>query len=303
MVRQAIKKRIPRALVAALAVASVALFSGTAAAQALQKLTVQSFSLSSDTPDPKVEVPFHLIVRVHVRERVASIDNLVLPILAELELRGDVRQVRSSPSGTDYTETISVVAHHTGRIEIAPATLQAIDARDGRAKEYSSNPLAIDVGGGSLDPLAGAERFGRSALQRFVSIALWAGGIICVVALAALIFYHRPVRTAMPPVQAPAPAPPPSMPQRSRRDQLSDALIVLRAERSRSAAVRVRAAVWRMIGASDGETLADVLQRPDASDARTRFLLRSLERAAFTYDADLAPAIDDACANLETMLA
>lgn len=282
----------------------VALSSGIVAAQTLQKLTVQSFDLSSDTAGPKVEVPFHLIVRVHVRERVAStaFDNLVLPILAELELRGDERQVRTSPSGTDYTETIAVVAHHTGRIAIAPATLQAIDARDGRAKQYSSNPLSVDVGGGSLDPFAGSKHFLQAAIHWFVRTALWAGGIICVVALVALIFHHRPPERAALTPQAPAPAPAPTKPPRSRRDRLSDALIVLRAERNRSAAVRVRSAVWRMIGASDGETLADVLQRPDATDARLHSLLRSLERAAFTYDADLSPAIDDACANLEAML-
>jgi hypothetical protein len=279
----------------------VALSSGIVAAQTLQKLTVQSFSLSSNTTNPQLEVPFQLIVRVHVRERVASIDNLELPILAELELLGDERGVRTSPSGTDYTETIAVVAHHTGKISIAPATLQAIDARDRRAKQYSSNGLIIDVGGGALDPFAGSKRYLQSAIHWFVRATLWVGGLICVVALVALIFHHRPVKAAPPP-QAPAPAPAPAAPQRTRRDQFSDALTVLRAERSRDAAVRVRSAVWRMIGASDGETLADVLQRPDATDARMRSLLRSLERAAFTYNADLSPAIDDACASLETML-
>lgn len=279
----------------------VALSSGNAPAQTLQKLTVQSFDLSSDTANPKLEIPFKLIVRVHVRERVTSIDNLELPILAELELLGDERGVRTTASGTDYTETIAVVAHHTGRIAIAPATLQAIDARDKRPKQYSSNSLTIEVGGGSLDPFAGSRHFLQSAIHWFLRAALWGGGVICVVALVALIFHHRPVKTAAPPPPAPAPAAPPA-PPRSRRDQLSDALTVLRAERNRGAAVRVRAAVWRMIGASDGETLGDVLQRPDASDARMRSLLRSLERAAFTYDADLSPAIDDACADLEAML-
>jgi hypothetical protein len=292
----------PRATLA-LVFASVAVFFGIAQAQALQRLTVESFTLSSETLNPKLEVPFDLIVRVHVREHVTStaFDNLVLPILAELELRGDERQVRTTSSGTDYTETISVVAHHTGKIEIAPATLQAIDARDGRPKQYSSNGLIVDVGGGSLDPLGGAERLGRRLWRWTVRIAFWLGGILLVVALGALIFSHRPVRTPPPP--APEPAPQSFSPPRSRRDQLSDALTVLRAERDRSAAVRVRSAVWRMIGAADGETLADVLLRPDATDARMRSLLRSLERAAFTYEADLAPAVDDACSNLEAMLA
>jgi hypothetical protein len=291
------------AIAAALAMVSVAFVSGGIGAQTLARLTVDSFTLSTDTASPKLEIPFHLIVRVHVRERVDSIDNLVLPILAELELRGDQRVVRSSPSGTDYTETITVVAHHTGNIAIAPATLQAIDARDGRAKQYSSNGLTITVAGGALDPLAGAEGVARRVWHWAVTIAIWGGGIIVVVALAALIFHHRPVRVPAP-AQSPEPPAQPALPvsQRTRRDQLSDALTVLRAERNRGSAVRVRAAVWRMIGASEGETLADVLQRPDATDPRMSALLRSLERAAFTYDDDLAPAIDDACASLEAIL-
>ncbi len=53
---------------------------------------------------------------------------------------------------------------------------------------------------------------------------------------------------------------------RSRRHEIEDALTVLRAERTRVTAVRVRSAVWRMVGASEGETLADVLRRPQAND-------------------------------------
>jgi hypothetical protein len=66
--------------------------------------------------------------------------------------------------------------------------------------------------------------------------------------------------------------------------------------------VRVRSAIWQMIGASDGETLADVLQRPAAADPSTRDVLKALERAAFTYEADLPAALDDACAALERYL-
>jgi hypothetical protein len=267
----------------------------SARAQTLQKLTVQSFDLSADTAKPALEVPFHLIVRVHVRERVASIDNLELPILAELELLGDTREVVAGSGGTDYRETITVVAHHTGKISIAPATLQAVDARDGKPKQYFSNPLTIFVGGGSLEPLAQSEHFAGRAVRWFAWVAVWIGGVICAVAIVLLVFHHRPVKTA--PVIAAAP-PTPAPAPRSRRQQLSDALTVLRAERNRSAAVTVRGVVWRMIGASDGETLADVLRRPQAAEPHMRDVLRSLERAAFTYDADLAAAIDDACASL-----
>ncbi len=85
---------------------------------------------------------------------------------------------------------------------------------------------------------------------------------------------------------------------RSRRQEIEDALTVLRAEGTRVAAVRVRTAVWRMVGASEGETLADVLRRPQTNDPVQRRLLIALERSAFTYDDDLRAAINDACAAL-----
>ena len=61
---------------------------------------------------------------------------------------------------------------------------------------------------------------------------------------------------------------------------------MLRADRNRPTAVRVRTVVWELIGASEGETLADVLRRPEAADPRMAGVLRALERAAFTYDDD-----------------
>jgi hypothetical protein len=73
---------------------------------------------------------------------------------------------------------------------------------------------------------------------------------------------------------------------------LRDSLSVLAAERSRSAVLRVRHAVREMVGAGDDETLADVLRRAEPLDPRFRALLVALERAAFTHDEDLQPAID-----------
>ena len=82
----------------------------------------------------------------------------------------------------------------------------------------------------------------------------------------------------------------------------ANALTVLRAERTRATAVRVRALMWRMTGASDGETLADVRQRPEAASPPMRELLSCLERAAFTYDDDLKAAIAAACDTLDWYL-
>lgn len=292
-------------LAVALTFAVLAL-AGPLRAQTLESLTVESFTLSADTAHPKIEEPFHLIVALRVRERVTQIDDLELPILAELELLGDERRVVTDSSGTQYRETITVVAHHTGSIAIAPATLQAIDARDGHPKQYFTNPLTLAVSGGSLEPLAGTGTF-ADLVTRYLGRAILLGaGVLCAILLGVL-FLRRPravahVPAAPAPVTVPRPAIQPTAP-RSRRDRLQDALTVLRAEPTRASAVRVRTAVWSMVGASEGETLADVLQRPQAGDARTRDVLRALERAAFTYDADLRAAIEDACNALERALA
>jgi hypothetical protein len=84
---------------------------------------------------------------------------------------------------------------------------------------------------------------------------------------------------------------------------LRDALVTLRAERSRRAALDVRALLWRMMGATERETLSDVLRRPEANEPAMRDVLRSLERAAFTYDDDLSDALDAAVAALERVAA
>ncbi len=290
-------RRLAAALIALAAIALAARATGHA--QALQRLTVQSFALNTDTDKPQVDVPFHLIVVLRVRERVTTVENLELPILAELELRGDERRLESGPAGTTYRETIAVIAHHAGTLAIGPAVLQAVDARDRRPKQYSTNGLTLTVTGSSV-PLPGGENPLTSVAQFALRLALWIGGLACAAVVVALIFRRGPAPPAAVRPAPPVPAPlPPVLQPRSHRDELLDALTVLRAERTRATAVRVRAVTWRMVGASEGETLADVLQRPEAESPAIRELLRSLERAAFTYDGDLTVAIDAACDMLE----
>lgn len=277
---------------AALSVAAgLALATGAPAAhaQSLQRLTVLSFALASDTGAPSAGVPFHLVVTLRVRERVGRIDNLELPILAELELLGDERRLDAASDGTSYRETIAVVARNAGKLAIGPALLQAIDPRDRRAKQYSTNGLTLNVTGSapSLESPA-------SAALAVLRIALWLAGAACAIAVVVLTLRRRRVSTPAP--APPPPAPPPPLPARVRSttDELADALSVLRTERTRATAVRVRALVWHVLGATEGETLTDVLRRPQAALPRTRELLRSLERASFTYDADVPAAIDAA---------
>ena len=271
--------------------------SGESAAQALQRLTVDSFDLSADAASPKIDVPFHLIVRLRVRQHLAQIQNLDLPMLAQLELLGDYRETAARSHGTEYRETITVVAHTAGPIAIAPATLQAIDARDGKAKEWYTNGLTLRVGE------SGSRILGAS-VQIALRVILWllASAAFLAVAVAIVAAVRRRPRAL---VEAPAPtASPPQEPPRvrSRWDVARDALAVLRADRTRAAAVTARGGIWRMAGASEGETLADVLHRPDAADPTMRAMLIALERSAFTYEEDLRAAIDDACSALERYL-
>lgn len=284
-------KRTAAALAALLAVLPAA----PAPGQVLQRLTVQSFELSADTTSPRIETPFHLVVSLRVRQRVAQIANLNLPLLAQLELLGDERVTTSSANGTQYRETITVVAHDAGAVAIEPATLQAIDARDGKPKEWFTNALTLHVAGPAPASVLGAAL--GTALRVGLRLLLWVIAIACIVFIVILLLRRRRRRPAI--VVAPPPAPPPPMRVRSQREQAQDALAVLRKERTRPAAVVVRGAIWRMVGASDGETLGDVLRRTDSRDEMMRGLLIALERSAFTYDQDLQAAIEDACSALE----
>lgn len=269
--------------------------------QSLERLTVESFNLNADTPSPKIDVPFHLTVTLRVRERIGEIENLDLPILAELELLGDERQTTGGPHGTLYRETIAVVAHNPGPIAIAPATLQAIDARDGKPKEWYTNGLTLRVTGSISPALNTGGQVVLAVVLRALHLLLWlllfALGVGCIALIVLLLFIRGRPRLAAAVTEQPAPAE--SIVERSPRQQAQDALAVLRAQRSRAAAVAVRAAVWRTVGASDGETLADVLHRPEAQEVTLRQLLIALERNAFTYESDLDAALDDACSALE----
>lgn len=283
-------RRIALACVAAAFAFSLA---DRVSAMSLQRLSVESFVLSADTVRPQVDTPFHLIVTLRVRERVSEITNLELPMLAQLELLGDERVITSDARGSQYREVITVVAHDTGAIAIAPATLQAVDARDHRPKQWYTNDLRLFV-------VPSSARIVSNLRNTFVHIALIALSVLVFAVILGLALFALRGALSRPRVVAPvaqAVVPPPA--QRSLRQEIEDALVVLKADPTRATAVRVRAAIWRTIGAPEGETLADVLRRPGSNEPSLRDVLIALERSSFTYDADLQPAIEDACGALD----
>lgn len=245
-----------------------------------------------------MEVPFDLVVRLHVREHVDAIDNLNLPMLSDLEVLGDERRYQADQGGTSYTEIVRVVAHHTGRIDVAPATLDAIDALDGKAKRYSTNPLSLAVGGGALIP----QRSGADAVNRmfgaFLTTLLVVGGILVLLIVGIGVLVVVLSRRSAPPPVVVAPIAVPVVPQLTTAQIVAQAAAELGQEPTRAGAVRARATVRAAVGAGVTETLGDVLRRPAASGP-VATVLRALERAAFTYDNDLAAAIADAITAME----
>lgn len=271
------------ALVLALAIAA----SAAAGAQTLQRVTVTGFTLSADTTQPREGVPFHLFVTLRLREPVTNVENLQLPVLAGLKLLGDVRRTTSDGNGALYREVVTVDARHAGSFAIAPATFDAIDARDGKAKQYSSNALTLRIRGAGVSPVT------------IAAMALVAVGVALMVlgfALAVVLNRRRGASIVCEP-EPPAEPPPAPVPS----DPLGEARALLEREPTRAGALRARALVWRMVGAGDGETLADVTERVRDTRPKLTSLLGALERAAFTYEDDVAKGIDGALTALRAI--
>lgn len=260
-----------------------ALLTGAARAQQLARLHVQSITLSASTPQPQVDTPFDVTLTIRVRENPAGpLDNVVLPTFAGADELGDERVFSHGPGGSVYRETLRLVAHSTGPLVIGSAYLDAIDARDGKAKRFISNELHLNVGGAPFDvwrPL-------RALALGFLEIVLLLTALFVVVTI-----FRRKRREPVPapaPAQAATPvyvAPP--------VDRLDAEFERLRARRDRPAVLRVREALWASVGAQQGETLGDALRRTAARDEPTRRMLVAAERAAFVEDERLPQAVED----------
>ena len=208
-------------------------------------------SLSADTSaGRKSTTPFHLIVTLHVRENVMRIDNLELPLLAELELLGDERETQSGSRGTQYRETITVVAHHAGTVAIAPATLQAIDARDGKPKQCYTNQLRLHVAGAPARLLATVRRSRQcAACCRAALRILSLGGRHCDRRWPRRADRPGAVRNRLPmPMPAPVTPPPslrsPMVRSRRQRSKMRSPSCAPRARASRPCACAPRSGAW-----------------------------------------------------------
>jgi hypothetical protein len=269
----------------AIAVLSL-LLGGAVQAQQYQRLHVRSITLASDTPAPQLEQPFHVTVAIQVAEDVSELSNVFLPTFFGAEELGDLHQISHSPLGTTYRETLTLVAHTRGTLWVSPAYLDAIDARDGKPKRFTSNSLRLLVGGGPVSDVW--EILRRIALVA-IDLLLLASVVFVVIAI---FWRRRQSRLEVQEVELDPPVEEPIV-QSLPKDPVEEAMEHLRARRDRSAVLGLRAVLWGRIGAADGETLSDVLRRPGANDPQLRRLLTPVERAAFIDDSRLHEAIEE----------
>lgn len=77
---------------------------GTSHAELLQRFHVQGFRVTSDTPRPRVGVPFHVTMTIHVRERITQLQYVSLPTFSGLEnLGGRHLLTRVRGDGSTYS--------------------------------------------------------------------------------------------------------------------------------------------------------------------------------------------------------
>jgi hypothetical protein len=255
---------------------------GTSHAELLQRFHVLGFRITSDTPRPRVGVPFHVTLTVHVREHITQLQYVSLPTFSGLENLGGRHQLTDIHGhGSVYSETLTLVAHSPGPVAIGSAYLDAVDLHDGKTKRFISNNLILSVIGTAP---ANARKMFRTVL-----LIIFGSLLLAAVIFALLATFRRRHHQATDPVQPlinnPSPAP---------EIGLGEALANLRARRDRSSVLHVREALRSIAGASQSETLGDLLQHAPAHDEGLRRILIAIEQAAFVRDTRLQQAIDDA---------
>lgn len=221
---------------------------------------MRSFTLACDTAHPRAGVPFDVTLSLRVADNVRQFDDVYLPAFFGPEELGDERQIVHDSRGTLYRETLRLVSFAHGPLHIEPASLEAIDARDGKPKRFYSNALDLQT-----SPPAPPD-----ILRPLAALVLAA-----LLSAAGYFALRRPRAIPRPVV-----------------NDVARAMQELRRRRDRGSVLDLRAALWASAGARDGETLHDVLARVDAVDERARALLLHVEEAAFVAHDRLAAAVE-----------
>jgi hypothetical protein len=265
-------------------------------AQAYETLHVRHLTMTVDRNSVGVGEPFHLSISVHVDEEVVQLDNLTLPDLSGFDSLGDERRCVATTAGSDCTETVTLAATVPGTRTISGATLDAIDARNGRPSRFTSNAVTLTVtGSAASDPL-------RDVVSGVLYVTLRAFLIVLLIGVAifALLWGFVSWRRGAPPrpvvpARAPTPAEPVAAPDPNAR--LRDLATTLGREPTRANALRMRFALRETMHARDEETLRDLMVRRAADPSRLASLA-AIERAAFCEDERVSDAVREALPSL-----
>jgi len=257
---------------AVLGLALAALLTSPANAASLHTLHVDALSMRADRARVAVGEVFHLAIHVRVRENVAALDELVVPDVGTMKLEGDERHVTSSPSGTDVVETLTLEPTAPGEFTFKGAYLDAVDARTRKPSRFSANPVRVVVGAPA--PTVGSLYAG---IARFM-IAIMLAGSVVLAAIAALVTIVRMRRRPAPAVVTVA-APVATVPPRTPRDDVAEALRAYRTAPANGSLTRLRGALFVAAGTNAGATLRDALAA--TSDRELHAALIAAERTAF----------------------
>jgi hypothetical protein len=272
-----------RRRLAVLAATLATVLAAAVPAAALRSLHVDALSMRADRTRLHVGDVFHMAIHARVRERVAALDELVIPDVGGMLLEGDERSVTSAPGSTDVVETLTLEPTRPGTYTFAAAYLDAVDARTGKPSRFSSNTVRVVVEGGPASRSGGADGMLAGAIiaAKWTLVAAIVVLLVPIVAIAAFIIAgrRRRSRTAPAPVPAPSAVAAPPAPPRTPREDVADALRAYRVAPSIGALMPLRAALFAAAGVTSGATLRDALAA--TSNADLRAALGAAERTAF----------------------
>ncbi len=244
--------------------------------------------MSADRATVAIGDQFHLTISAHVDEKIAQLDNLTLPDLAGFDSLGDERRCFAAASGgSDCVETVTLSATIAGPRAIRGATLDAVDARNGKPTRFTSDGTSVYVTGPiaiGFDPLGGA--FAGMIFGIVRAATIFTLVVVAAIALVWAFYARRRPAPAVPVTTSYAPPPDPYV-------RLRELGAVLLREPTRANALRLRAAMREAIGAREDETLDDLVGR-NAGTSGERNALRAVERAAFCEDARVESAVSEA---------
>jgi hypothetical protein len=273
---------------AALALAIVVCGS-SAAGQGLRTLHVEALTMRADRTAVPIGADVHLTIHARVRERVAALDELIVPEVGTMHLLGDERRVRQGPGFTDIDEALTLEPVEAGTTLIPGAYLDAVDGRTGKPTRFTANGVRITV--------AAAAGQGDGMLRHVAFVLL---GLL--LATMGIVLAARTLQRRAPQARALAAArdPLPVVPAHSPREAVREAFATYRRAPSRAALGRLRAALFAAAGTPPGSTARDAATA--TADAQLIVALREAEAAMFAAPGARAVAADELIETLEGWL-